>query len=522
MFGKKTPTELLSREAPTLAGTLEVPEDQVHLEPILGIRPGVYLAGLFTLILLALLFFIFLFPGLTNPGSLLVLDSEPRGAAVRIDGITLGATPCEVFVSQGSRSVELTLPGFVSRKLDIDAPGRILGSRLFPHRIAIAETLAPTLPLEALFIGASEYAAWSFTGEPTAAYQIPRDLSEGAYRSGPAAADPLLREGMDEILKEAARYASTKAAQRDLLRALFLSGNGGLSPSPLTFTETASGILSYLSELEGAAPWLTETLSPESARSVEGSGWYREAVSFAAALSGKSPVSPVRPLGASLRLDSLSFREIPGGSFIQGTAFPRELTQGSFYIATTEIDSETWEHFLRASPRWGRENRKTLISEGLVSEGYLEEPIYPPYPKPGVPGISWYAAAACCQWLTTLLPPGLREWEVRLPTEAEWEYAAKLGAGDSALPRGTSLEIPQNMIGGLWEWCADYYAPLNYLPGGNTITSPERSLKGGSWINPPGSVGMETRASLAPATSSAFVSFRPVIAPLAAPKAVTQ
>jgi formylglycine-generating enzyme required for sulfatase activity len=463
---------------------LQMPEDRVHLKPLLGIRPGVYLAGLYALIILGILFFVLLFPGIANPGSVLVLDSEPRGAAVRVDGITLGTTPCELFVPKGGRLVELVLPGFTSQTRELAIPGRVFASLIFPRRIPLSVTLEAPKPLDAFIPEAAEYARWSFTGEPTAAYQIPQDLSEGAYRIGPAAADPGIREEMREILKAAARFAVTKAALRDLLRAQFLTDSGGLSPSPLTLTTSAANILRYLSASPGAAVWLAETLPPESARLVEGSSWYRQTVSTAA--SGAEPGKA--PSGETLRLGDLNFRHIPGGKFIQNASFPHRVGLESFYIADSGVGSGDWERFLSANPQWRRENSAALI-----------EAVNLPYPNSGVPGISWFAAAAYCAWLTESLPPSLAAWEVRLPREAEWEYAA--------------AEI---MPGGFWEWCIDPYAPLNYLPAAETavqaVSSPERSLRGGSWINPPGSVGIETRASLAPATSSPFVSFRPVIA----------
>ncbi|MFP3043118.1 SUMF1/EgtB/PvdO family nonheme iron enzyme [Treponema primitia] len=503
MFEKK-PASALQREI--------LPEDQVHLKSILGIRPGVYLAGFYALILLGILFFIFLYPGIARPGSLLVLNSEPQGAAVRVDGITLGTTPCELFVAKGDRLVDLVLPGFTPVRQERTIPGSVFASRFFPRRIVVFVNLEAPKPLEALISGADEYARWSFTGEPTPAYQIPQDLSEAVYRIGPsAAADPDVRKEATEVLKAAARFAATKAALRDLSRAQFLINSGGLSPSPLTLTGSIAAILKYLSDTPGAAVWLSETLLPVSAnalseniRLLEGSPWYRQAVSGAAALTkgiseGAETKGP--PTGETIRVGNLNFRRLLAGEFIQGASFPHRVKLDDFYIAATELDTEEWERFLSANPRWRRDNSSTLIAQGLVSLGYLDKPINPAFSNSGVPGISWFAAAAYCEWLTQSLPVSLAGWEVRLPREAEWEYAAPLFTA-----RGTSF----------WEWCADPYAPLNYLGASpaavEAVSSPERSLRGGSWFNPPGSVGIETRASLAPALSSPFVSFRPVIA----------
>jgi len=470
------------------------PDDKVKLKPILGVRPGVYLACVYGFVLLIILFFIFLYPALSNPGSVIVVKSEPWGAAVLVDGVYREAAPCEVFVSPGKHKLELRLPGFVPAQTEIETGKRLFASLFFPLKTEISQKLKSNDPAGAFINEAEDYAAWSFTGESGAAYQVPMSLSEGAYRLGPYAADPALRKSMEDAIASSSRFAVTRVGLRDLVRAKTLLDNQGLSPSPLSLLASAEDIIGYLNDNPQAALWLGELLTGEAKSILTTSAWYKEA-----SQNQESPSHSVRaPRLESVQIGGLTFRMLQGGLPVLGTNFPPGTTVDTFYISQDPINPAAWQAFTEQESKWKKENLDALIKERLVNEGYLENAYEAP--DSGVSGISWHAAVAFCRWLNSSLPPQLASasYEVHLPNEAEWEYAAASGAIE---------------YGDFWEWCEEPYVPLSFLsvPEGAPQFSPERPVRGGSWRNVQGSVDSETRGSLPPSFCSPFVSARPVI-----------
>jgi hypothetical protein len=509
--------KLFSARAPG-PGEQTLPEDQVHLKPILGLRPGVYLAIAGSAALLIVLFFILLYPGIVRPGSLVVFTSEPAGAALRIDDIYAGASPCRVFVSKGEHIIEAALPGFETERLDRVIPSRVFASALFPRRYNLSVVLGTADPMAALAQAAHDYAAWTFGGEPTAVWQAPLSLSEGVYRVGPAAE----AGGLTGVLSAAARFAVTRAALRDLVRASTLAVNGGNAPSPLTLARSVAQTAAFLTHNAGSAAWLADTLPADSAAVLISSAWYQnQLAAFAGVTSGESLAAPPGErsdpsLPASqIRVGGLLFTGMGGGVLVQGEPFPHQAPIGAFLLCVTEVPVPAYADFLDASPQWRPQQRETLEKQGLADSEYLADfdinfPAAGSRIDTGVNNVSWYAANAFCQWLTGKLPDSFSGWEVRLPTEAEWEYAAK--SAQKWDGRGGILA----MEGGAWEWCGGAYSPLPFIAAPPdaiaAVGSPERPVRGGSWLNASVATNVETRAFLPPSTCSSFVSFRPIIA----------
>jgi hypothetical protein len=416
-------------------------EDQVKLPKIMGIRPGVYLTVIYSIIILAVLFFLLFLPGLTKPGAVLFVKTEPSGAAIRVDGVYMGTSHSKIPLRKGTHTIEAVLPGFEPHSATHKVPGRIFGARFFPLRYNVEYVLKTDDSAAAFALAAADYAAWTFGGEPTATWQIPLSLSEGAYRVGSGNGKETA-----EILKAASRFAVTRAALRDLIRAKTLVDNGGNSPSPVSLTGSISDILAFLSENQGSAQWLAGLLPPEAASVVKESAWYKKELSFK---TDNAAMAETSALG------------IPSPFVFYGLSF-RNVSD--FMISETSVPDSVYEVFLNDTT--------------------------PHSPLPTPHHVTWNEAKDFCQWLTARHPPSMSRFEIRLPTENEWVNAAI---------------IIENMKNAGWEWCADPYAPLDFITASpaaiQTAGSPERSLR----------KGIE-RSSLPPHLSSPFVSFRPVIA----------
>lgn len=166
-----------------------------------------------------------------------------------------------------------------------------------------------------------------------------------------------------------------------------------------------------------------------------------------------------------------------------------QVTVKGFRMAKTETTVAQWRAFCNATgrqmpnaPNWGWIDNHPIVN------------------------ISWDDAAAYCKWLSDTTGK-----TYRLPTEAEWEYAARGGkkskgfiyaGGQSMYSTGWYEEnsnagtqpVAQkrpnelglfDMSGNVWEWCQDWYGPYTpeaqTNPQGATENQYFKLLRGGSW-----------------------------------------
>lgn len=257
--------------------------------------------------------------------------------------------------------------------------------------------------------------------------------------------------------------------------------------------------------------------------------------------SGRSRRADVSKLFESLQKEATSqapsltnslgmkFILVPAGTFRMGSAdagaraneTPAHdviLTQ-PYYLGTTPVTQEQYRNVTGDSP-----SRFTQPAGGG--------------PKHPVERVSWQDAVRFCKTLSNLPEEHGRSY--RLPTEAEWECAARAGGttvfayGDVLMPAqanfddtsGGSLErttevgrYPANnfglfdMHGNIWEWCHDWYDEAAYA--GGTVRDPRgpaegqfRVVRGGSWRSQRGTCRSAYRNALLPHNRDPYTGFR--------------
>ena len=235
--------------------------------------------------------------------------------------------------------------------------------------------------------------------------------------------------------------------------------------------------------------------------------------------------------------------EIPGGPFVMGAdpardpmAYDNERWPGAagegtvdvplFYIARHEVTVAEFSGFVRAT-------------------SWKADPQAAGPPSHPVTFVTWPDALAYCRWLEATLkgsqdaPPQIRErlnqgWRVSLPTEAEWEKAARgtdrriypwgneprrdranyESTGTTPVGQFACPECPYglaDMSGNVWEWTSSPSQPYPYDPAddrANLNADVLWVMRGGHYGDGPRNVRTTTRGAADPGARRAFIGFR--------------
>ncbi len=199
---------------------------------------------------------------------------------------------------------------------------------------------------------------------------------------------------------------------------------------------------------------------------------------------------------------------IPGGAFFRGSnegnrdEMPRhQVNLSSFAIDIHPVTNEQFVRFLDAMGGEKDSNHHDIIRmrDSRIKRSGGKLSIESGYAKHPVVGVTWYGAVAYAKWIGK-----------RLPTEAEWEIAARGGMESALYPTGDDIEKSQanffssdtttvmsyapndyglyDMAGNVYEWCYDWYGYNSYEASVQEPENPKgplqgvyRVLRGGCW-----------------------------------------
>ncbi|QUY41897.1 formylglycine-generating enzyme family protein [Acaryochloris marina] len=237
-------------------------------------------------------------------------------------------------------------------------------------------------------------------------------------------------------------------------------------------------------------------------KKADGSNYYPVGIEFS-----QPTISAARSMIEIKRVAGMEFVEVEGGMFEMGLADlhfsqpPHWVALSTFWMSRNPVTVNQFVQFLDSTKR---DHPKSFVTDRLIDNTVP------------VTYVSWEDAIAFCEWFSDI-----SNTTVTLPTEAQWEYAAR---GRDSRPYPWGYELPNSQLarygqdlkagqpvnsdlfshvsspfgtvsqlGNVWEWCLDMWNPYAYRlrADGNLIDPIEtngeadrRVVRGSGWQAP--------------------------------------
>ncbi|PID77105.1 MAG: hypothetical protein CSB24_03225 [Deltaproteobacteria bacterium] len=455
-----------------------------------------------------------------NLGSIygsLNLTSVPSGATVYLDGEKAGTTPYHApQILNGTRTIELRLEGYEPVKKEIE----IISSTLQEQKIKLA-SIYGSLKITSVPSGATIYVDGKEAGKtPYYSSQILKGTRT----------IELYHKGYEPVKGEIDILSSTLQKREINMVSIF---------GRLNVTSVPEGATVYVNGKNvGQTPYNEEVVAGEISVSVSHPLAKNEWQKKIMIVQGKTTMVTTTLVLPALKdpATGMEFVYVKGGCYQMGNTFGNgehnekpihQVCVKGFYMGKYEVTQGEWMKIMDSNPSMFKNGNRYPVEQ-----------------------VSWDDTQAYIKKLNRKSGKNYR-----LPTEAEWEYAAREGGKNTrfgtgkntieskeanfdarekykknysraGLYRGQTVAVGSfapnalglyDMSGNVWEWCQDRWhdsymeAPRNGSAWESGSTS-RRVLRGGSWYDAPEYVRASDRCGNPPDNADSYLGFRLVYA----------
>ena len=447
-------------------------------------------------------------------------ESAPPGAMVEVDGELLCEAPCSRTLAKGRYTIEMKKLRYSMWTDDV--------------MVSTNRTISGVLP--------PSFGWLSVRSEPAGKQVVLNGKVAGvtpieSRETAPGAYEVLVT---DERFYDVGKRVAIEAGKRELVSVILKPKQGGLKVAAVDVAGNAVVVRVMVDGEEvGQTPWTAKwIIGPHELKVVAKDG--REAKEKVRVVHQQVTTETLTLPAMRARRSRPRGRSKPGKAGIDWVSLPG----GSFTMGSSDNDDEKPAHRVRVEPFEIAKTEVTVaqyrvcVEAGACSAAPTGRTCNwgnPDRDDHPVNCVDWAQARDFCRWAGG-----------RLPSEAEWEYAARSGGLDQAYPwgngeasceratmdfggngcganrtwpvcskaSGNSAQGVCDLAGNVWEWVEDWYhdtytgAPAD----GSAWVSPagfDRVRRGGGWNDVAGFCRAAVRHRSDPGDGSILVGFRP-------------